>query len=118
MIKYLSRTFLILAFSLACLSGCQSIPEKSIGSHARLHAPNSKPLPLAINEQSLSEALKAAKAKDEYATQEMLTDGRIFTVGDNTEVLIIGDSAGAVNVRVLNGPYTGKTGWVITEWVK
>jgi hypothetical protein len=88
-----------------------------VGTQAKLHAPNSKPIPIALDEKTLSDAIKAARAKDEYATQEMLGAGKIFTVSDNTKVLIIDSNLGVSKVRVLEGPYSGKAGWVIVEWV-
>jgi len=72
---------------------------------------------VAITEEALDELTKAAIAKDSIGYQNVFLEGKAFLVDDYTKILVIEIKFSKEKVRVLEGDYYGKSGWVPTEWV-
>jgi hypothetical protein len=61
--------------------------------------------------------LLSADPRDEYAMRELLLSGRVFAVEDGTEVLVIESRGLSYRIRILEGAYAGRDGWVPGEFV-
>jgi hypothetical protein len=57
-------------------------------------------------------------AGDTAGLRQLIQQGRAFPVADETRVQVVGQKWPAIQVRVLEGPQSGKTGWVAFEHVR
>jgi hypothetical protein len=73
---------------------------------------------LAIDEQAMDAYISITNAGDTVGLGKLIEQGRAFPVADETRVLVIDQKWPAVQVRVLEGPQSGKTGWVAFEHVR
>jgi hypothetical protein len=89
-----------------------------IGENARLSTGSPGQIPVAMDTEALDALNKAAAAKDEIGYRELFANGRMFAVDENTKVLVIDSGIFKTQIRILEGPYSGKSGWVPFEWVK
>ena len=60
--------------------------------------------------------------KDKYGFIELVESGKVFSVPNNTRVLVLDYGGGFLDstkskIRILEGPWTGTAGWVPEEWV-
>lgn len=72
---------------------------------------------VAADEKAFQKLLDAINAKDEYGVSDLLLTGQVFSVKDGTQVLVIDETLYETQIRILEGPYAGKSGWVPHEWV-
>lgn len=93
---------------------------KAVGSQGRLYIDGSGNVIIAIDESALDEVSKARIAHDIQGLIELEQARRIFTVPENTKVLVIDKGfIGKTKIRIISeGRFSGITGWVYTEWVK
>ena len=73
---------------------------------------------VAINENSMDEALDAAIAKDDQRFEMLFVAGRLMAVPDGTSVRIVHTGLARTQVQILEGKYSSQTGYVQTEFVK
>jgi hypothetical protein len=97
-------------------------PDFTIGKKVMLYEEGLKTLLLAIDEKSLDQLIKSSKAKDRYSLSELMAAGKVFTIYNNKEALILDIDYGIdydkIKVRILEGSRRGKAGWIIETWVK
>lgn len=110
--------FSVLLTLLCSFTGTKNTQKSFVGSEASLCIENREVVPLAINKNSFDEFVNAAIANDTYGIANLIAAGKVFTVPNNTKVLIIEGSVGKVKVRILEGKHTGESGWVPKEWIK
>src|SRR5687768_8164456 len=63
---------------------------------------------VAVTEQDLDRFTKLAVAEDEYGLGEMILSGRVFPVTDGTKCKIIDAGFLVHEIRIMEGPATGK----------
>ncbi|MBA7670164.1 hypothetical protein ES703_78308 [subsurface metagenome] len=75
---------------------------------------------LGVDKKTLKEMNAAVIAKDTFGLDKLIKSGRIFTVPDGTKILMLdsGWSFLVEKVRILDGKYRGKAGWVPYERVR
>jgi hypothetical protein len=61
---------------------------------------------------------QAVAAKDRKAYEHLFQDGRAFLVTDRVRVLVISLQGDSAKVKFLDGYHSGKSGFVIREWLK
>jgi hypothetical protein len=93
----------------------------SIGQEGRLYVEGADHLQVCIDEKTLDEVVHAVAVGDKYGFVELMESGRVFSVPNNTKVLVL-DKGGFLyseksKVRILEGLWAGKAGWVPQEWV-
>ncbi len=93
-------------------SNFQTVSFKS-GDIAYVKAPF-----VAIDQASIDAFEDAYHKNDQYGQAELLATGRIFEVPDITKVLVLDRNIANSHIRVLEGKYTGRAGWVRNEWMK
>ncbi len=94
--------------------------DPEIGNNARLHVSGGSDqlIPLAISEEAYKQLSKAFAANDQIGLRDLLILGLVFTVDNDTRVLVI-DSGGGFfedsryRVRVLEGKQQTRAGWVL-----
>jgi hypothetical protein len=97
-------------------SGSASSPGIGIGQEGHLRSGSSTML-VARDKASFDAIVDASVAHDEFGAQELLLSGKIFVVSAGTKVRVLASSFPSKQVRILDGPMTGESGWVPTEWV-
>lgn len=60
----------------------------------------------------------ALNTDNTFGIMLQLLMGRIFDVENNTKVAILDKNAQATKVKILEGEYAAKVGWVPNEWIK
>jgi len=73
---------------------------------------------IGTNYEDLKAIDKAAMAGDKYAVVEMYYQGRAFAVPSGTKVLFIDSSWAGRKIRILEGNYAGKSGWVSRDYIQ
>lgn len=72
---------------------------------------------VAASSTAFDKNLNASVAHDTIGTQQLLSTGELFMVKANTQVLMLGhEGLGVAHVRILEGDYHGKEGWIPSEW--
>jgi len=74
--------------------------------------------PVAVTKEAFDQWSKARVAKDEYGMVALLSSGLVFTPSSRTQVLVIDKDTYITKVRILQGEYTGQSGWVAYEYVR
>lgn len=73
---------------------------------------------IGTNKEDLKALDKAAIAGDKQAVIEMYYQGRAFAVPSGTKVLFIDSSWAGRKIRILEGDYKGKSGWVSRDYIQ
>lgn len=90
----------------------------SIGKQGILHVEDGASSHwVAADEETTEKLLDAINAKDDYGLSELLLTEQVFSVKDGTKVLIIDEALFKIQIRILEGPYAGQSGWVPHKWV-
>ena len=90
----------------------------SIGEHGILHIDGGATSHfVAADEEALKKLFRAIDAKDDYGMADLLLTEQVFSVKDGTRVLVIDKALYTTQIRILEGPYAGRSGWVPYEWV-
>ena len=101
------------------ISTCgKSKPHRSVGDRSTLYVDSGDPIMLAVDRPSFEELLKCGAAGDGAGTLDLLHQGRVFLTPNGTSVLVIDMAMYAREVRCLDGPHSGVSGWVGYEQVK
>lgn len=100
-------------------SSATPTPTRStIGKQGILHVDRGPSThPVAIDEDTLKELFRVIDAKDDYGMSELLQTGRLLPVQDGTKILMIDEGLYTTKIRILEGPYAGRSGWVPYEWI-
>ena len=93
----------------------RSVP---VGSEGRLSNNGAPKVPISIDEAAAKEWVKAEVANDQMGRAGLLMADRVFGVPNNTRVLVIDRTFSRSQVRILEGEFAGRSGWVAYEWVK
>lgn len=109
--KSLVAILILLSCAIACGASSNSVNVGKEGFLLRATA-------VAVNEQAYDELTDAAVAKDEMGFALMRLNGKLFLIEKKTKVLVINRTFFRSKVRILEGEYLGRSGWVATEFVK
>jgi hypothetical protein len=80
--------------------------------------PGGGTIPVAVDETSFDALVKSSVKGDSYGVAELVAAGKVFGVDGPVRVLLLDSTFTKCKVRILEGPQTGRAGWVPTEWVK
>ena len=72
---------------------------------------------VAVDSPAFDAASRSISAKDQIGLQSLFSQGRVFMVKANTKVLVLDPGILSTTVRLLDGPHSGKSVVVYTEWV-
>ena len=68
--------------------------------------------------ETLAALAQAVVAKDRKAYENLFRDGRAFLVSVRVRVLVLSLQGDSAKVQFLEGYHSGKSGFVIREWLK
>jgi len=108
--KSLIAILVLLSLS-ACTTSSSSV---SVGEEGLLL----KATAVAVSEQAYDELTDVAVAEDIIGFSQMSLEGKLFLIEKNTRVLVIDRTFFRSKVRILEGEYFGRSGWVSEEHVK
>ena len=99
-----------------------TVNRPSLGEEGILHNGTSDPnIMVATTKSALDELTKACTRNDKYGVAEMFLAGKVFGPAQGVKVLVL-DASGFVGstrqIRILEGEYKGRKGWVPYEFVK
>jgi hypothetical protein len=86
--------------------------QAAVGSITRLQPHSGQPIWIAANAEAWAALRKALALRDSAQLHSLVQAGWAFTVDDDTQAQIVGQSPGYYRVRVLEGDAQGKIGWV------
>jgi hypothetical protein len=116
----------MLIFSLACglLAMYLSItdnkpPRANKGETVRIIAgKDSDDIPVATTQEIDDEFNKALTNKDVHGYNQLFAQGKMFRVKSGTKALVIDRTMNMSQVRLLEGTYEGKAGWLPVEFAR
>ena len=73
---------------------------------------------LAATEEAIDKAMAASAENDTDSFGALIKSGQVFMVDDETKVLVVDEKSGLKKVKIIDGPYSGKTGWAPSELVQ
>jgi hypothetical protein len=73
---------------------------------------------VAIDERSQDELNAMCSARNEAGVRQMIALGRVMVCQWGTTVTVVAPGFFTTTVRMMDGPYTGRTGIVPSEWVR
>ena len=73
---------------------------------------------IASSEGAYDELNRLITANDRLGINLLVASGRVRVAPDNTHVLILDSAIGRRRVRIVDGPYSGETGWIAYELVQ
>ena len=89
----------------------------SAGSRAYL-SDDGRAIGVGADVETLAALAQAVAAKDRKAYEHLFQDGRAFLVTERVRVLVISLQGDNAKVQFLEGYHSGKSGFVIREWLK
>jgi len=92
-------------------------PAVSPGSTAYL-SDDGRAIGVGADVETLAALAQAVAAKDRKAYEHLFQDGRAFLVTDRVRVLVLSLQGNSAKVQFLEGYHSGKSGFVIREWLK
>jgi hypothetical protein len=113
--------FLVIAYAIGSIGNKQGTypPTRSvhIGEEGILNS-GGELVPVAIDQAAFDEFTKARVANDQEGMVQMIAQGYIFSVDKNTKVRVIDSQMFIRKIRILEGNFQGKAGWVASEYIK
>ncbi|MCX6631764.1 MAG: hypothetical protein NTW28_29500 [Candidatus Solibacter sp.] len=73
---------------------------------------------VAISKNAAHQLSPALNVKDQIAVDRLISEGKAFELANRTIVKVERESFNEREVRVLDGPFKGRTGWVPFESLK
>lgn len=114
----------ILLVATLILSGCHAPVEDRAhhvvhhGDAAVLHNPAGPTVLLAYKMADCYPIQQAVARKDETTLRGFITQGKAFAVATGASVNVISEASDERQVRVNEGPLSGRTGWVMWEFLR
>jgi hypothetical protein len=90
----------------------------ALNTEARLYVSGLESIPVAVDENALSEMMNALPIGKNQGVDELIRSGRLFRIPNNTRVRIIEVGSAKFRVRVLEGDSVALDGWVPERWVR
>ncbi len=99
-------------------SGGSSAAVRSTGTNAHLVSSGGANVIVAVDKAAFDAFNKAATANDRIGIAELVANGRIFAVPNNTAALVLDPGVFQTKVRIMDGEHVGAAGYVAADWVK
>ena len=92
--------------------------QKTTGVNSQLYLPGKAAIELGIDQKAMVELIAAISSRDQAAVDSLVESGRVLRVNNNTRVQVIENNAGQARVRILEGTYVMREGWVPERWIR
>jgi hypothetical protein len=97
--------------------GGASSKSLSAGDTAIIAIPNSNEVWVSVDMETRGRLDKLIAAKDTDGVAQLLAAGRVLMMPARTRVRILDPGIFTTEVRILNGPHAGRSGFISTDWV-
>jgi hypothetical protein len=87
-------------------------------SNSQLYLPGRGFIEVAVDQNAASELIAAVSNKNQEALDSLVESGRVLRINNRTRVQVIENNAGQARVRILEGEYIMREGWVPERWIK
>lgn len=87
-------------------------------SEARLYLAGRDSVMLALDEKAWAEMIAALSRRDEPALDSLTESNSVLKVENDTRVRVLQTKSDQIKVRILEGPYVMKEGWVGERWLR
>jgi 6-pyruvoyl-tetrahydropterin synthase-like protein len=92
--------------------------QRGVGSNSQLYLPGKESVEVGVDQTALSELVAAISNKDQAALDSLVESGRVLRINNSTRVQVIENKAGQARVRILEGNYVMREGWVPERWIR
>jgi len=75
-------------------------------------------IPVGVSREALDALMKADTANDEVGRQQLRNSGQIMPIQPGIRVLVLTTQPYELEVRIMDGPYQGSSGWTPQEFIE
>src|SRR5262249_7210641 len=86
--------------------------QKGAGTNSQLYLPGKESIEVGVDQNAVVELIAAISNKDQTAVDSLVESGRGFSIDNSTSVEVMENPAGHSRVRILDGNYVMREGWV------
>jgi hypothetical protein len=90
----------------------------SVGDVARLETDTGTMVFVAATKEALDRLNRLAAANDTVGVAQLAEAGLVYPVRHGTQARVLGAGWATMEVRIIDGPYAGRSGWVASEFVR
>lgn len=84
----------------------------------RLYLAGRDSVMVALDDKAWDDLITALSGKDQGALDSLAGSGSVLKVENNTRVRLLQTMMGRTKVRILEGPYVKREGWVGERWLR
>ena len=92
--------------------------QTAAGSSSQLYLPGKESVEVGVDQNAVSELIAAISNKNQAALDSLVESGRVLRINNSTRVQVIENNAGQARVRILEGNYIMREGWVPERWIR
>ena len=113
------RTDLVAAIAIILWLAAPAAYAQMIGEIGYLKSPGmgTNGVPVFTDSKALDAFYAAFVSNDEEGANELISNGRSFIVPEGTKVRILSGGFSTMEIRILQGPFSGRRGFVSSQWV-
>lgn len=113
------RTGLVAALAIMVWLAGQAAHAQNVGEIGYLKSAGmgTNDVPVFTDSKALNAFYDAYVSNDEEGANELISGGRAFIVSAGTKVRVLSGGFSTMEIRVMEGPFSGRRGFVSTQWV-
>jgi len=92
--------------------------QKAAGSNSQLYLPGKESVEIGVDQNAVGELIVAITSNNKAALDSLVESGRVLRINNSTRVEVIENIAGQSRVRILEGNYIMREGWVPERWIR
>ena len=92
--------------------------QKAAGSSSELFLPGKESVEIGVDQNAVGELMAAISNNNKAALDSLVESGRVLRINNSTRVEVIENTAGQARVRILEGNYIMREGWVPERWIR
>jgi 6-pyruvoyl-tetrahydropterin synthase related domain len=90
---------------------------KAAGS-TQLYLPGKESVEVGVDQNAVGELIAAMSTNNKAALDSLVESGRVLRINNSTRVQVMENTAGQARVRILEGNYIMREGWVPERWIR
>src|SRR5215510_2619588 len=92
--------------------------QKVAGAGSELFLPGKESVEIGVDQNAVGELIAAISNNNKAALDSLVESGRVLRINNSTRVQVIENTAGQSRVRILEGNYIMREGWVPERWIR
>jgi len=80
--------------------------------------PGKESVEIGVDQNAVGELIAAISNNNKAALDSLVESGRVLRINNSTRVQVIENTAGQARVRILEGNYIMREGWVPERWIR